>query len=617
MKRSIVTLFVFFVLLLSVIGKPPVKFGKIDIEDLKMEVYDLDTSAPAIVLCDYGRFNSTTFDFVRILRIKILKKEGFSWGNKLFPGSQKTAIRGKTYNLVNGEIITDKLKSESIYRERITDDYYRMRIAMPNVKVGSVIDIEFTFPGIPFIWYFQQVIPVKWSELIIESSPYIDFRKNFYGFENLDVNTDTRWIAKNMPAFKKEPYTNSIENYITKFEFDILSISFPGYYKSFTTSWDAVANLLDKSDYFGKAIDGNIFLNRIAKEIESSCTSDIDKLKSACDSIKKVKWNEDERLLTSNNLYLIYNKEIGNSADINLMLVSLLNKLDIPAFPVAMSTRKNGLLPYYPTLEKLNYVIACAKLHDETYFLDATEELMPYDFLPERCLNYRGILIQNDKGSQIEIKSPGERKEAAAYMLNLNDDLTLSGNAEYIRHEYCAFDFRKDYQQFNSEDDFLENIENENPGLRIHDFTIENLDSISLPVKEKYEIEVVNSVTAINNMLYFNPLLFDSMKENPFKVDQRKYPVDYALCEDKTYLYNFIIPDGYEIVELPESVIIKLPGKAIQATFNVTHLDNKITVFYRFNINKEIFVSTEYQVLKEFYNQLIKKHAEFIILKKI
>jgi len=107
------------------------------------------------------------------------------------------------------------------------------------------------------------------------------------------------------------------------------------------------------------------------------------------------------------------------------------------------------------------------------------------------------------------------------------------------------------------------------------------------------------------------------MKENPFKVDQRKYPVDYALCEDKTYLYNFIIPDGYEIVELPESVIIKLPGKAIQATFNVTHLDNKITVFYRFNINKEIFVSTEYQVLKEFYNQLIKKHAEFIILKKI
>lgn len=315
--RLIFSITVLCIIQLSVFAeKAPVKFGKVDKADLEMKAYPADTSAAAAILYDYGYFNSTQFQFVRVLRIKIFKKEGTSWGNQIFPIYSKANIRGITYNLEKGEIVESKLKSESIFREKVTDDYYRTRVAMPNVKEGSVIDIEFNFNGLPAEWKFQQEVPVRWSELVIESSSYVNFRKTFFGFVPLAESTDSRWVSKDMPAFKKEPFMNSTENYITKFDIELLNLSFPGFYREFCTTWEAVNNRLDESAKFGKVMKGNAFLNSIAKEIKSNYTDPFERLKAAHEAIKKsVKWNENESVFsTSENLSFDFNKKIGNSS---------------------------------------------------------------------------------------------------------------------------------------------------------------------------------------------------------------------------------------------------------------------------------------------------------------
>ena len=186
----------------TIAQKAPIKFGKIERADLEMKVYPADSSAIAAILCDYGHFDATSFQFTRMLRIKILKKEGEDWGNKVFPISSKSDIKGITFNLENGEIVESKLKNESIFKERVTEDNIRLRVAMPNVKEGSIIDLMFSFSGFPDEWRFQEEIPVRWSELIIEPSTYFSLRKNFFGYQRLAENSDMRWVAKNVPAFK-------------------------------------------------------------------------------------------------------------------------------------------------------------------------------------------------------------------------------------------------------------------------------------------------------------------------------------------------------------------------------------------------------------------------------
>jgi hypothetical protein len=607
--------------------KSPIKYGKIDKVDLDMKVYAADTSAAAVILCDYGYFNSTQFQFVRTLRIKIYKKEGTSWGNQVFSINSKANIRGITYNLENGEIVESKLKSESIFEERVANNYYRTRVAMPNVKEGSVIDLEFIYSGLPNEWRFQQIIPVRWSELIIEPSQYFSFRKNFFGFERLSVGTDMRWVAQEMPAFKEEPYLNSTSNYITRFEIELLSVSLPsgnsmstGVFREFSTTWEAINSLLSESPRFGNVIKGCAFLNTIAKDIEKNNTDSIERLKAAHESIKKaIKWNENESLFsTSESLNSLFTKKIGNSGDINLMLISLLKKLDFKVYPVALSTRNNGILsPFSPSLAKLNYVVAYVFLGGKTYLLDATEEFLPIGMLPERCINIKGRLIDDKNSQWVDLMTDKKYKKYIHYNMMLESDNLLSGEISMLNTDYAALDFRKKYEKFNSKEEYLKNLESNNSGLSIINCKLTNLDSIYHPVKEEYEVKIKNKVTSVGNLVYINPLLFEQVVSNPFKSEERKYPVDFIYPSEKTYLFTLNLPKGAQVVELPKTLALKLQDGSASIQYQATAMDGIVQISYKILLNKAVYSELEYSDLRALFSELVKKHAEQIVIKTI
>src|ERR1035437_4511825 len=169
-KKFSLVLFLFISLNAIWAEKAPMKYGKVDKADLEMKIYPADSTASAVLLCNYGYFDSNQMQFVHQMRIKILKEEGKDQGNFSVPASEKTNVKGQTINLENGVPLVTKLNKEGIFIERITKNTYRARVAMPNVKVGSVLDIEFYFTGLPSYWSFQKDIPVRWSELILEES---------------------------------------------------------------------------------------------------------------------------------------------------------------------------------------------------------------------------------------------------------------------------------------------------------------------------------------------------------------------------------------------------------------------------------------------------------------
>ncbi|MBN1952968.1 MAG: DUF3857 domain-containing protein [Bacteroidales bacterium] len=600
--------------------RAPVKFGKPDLADLQMTLYDPDTSAVAVVLCDYGYFDNQKLSTIHILRIKILKKEGLDWANRVFNGSDDLTIRGRTYNLVDDKIVTDKLKAQSIFRERIYGDHYRIKVSLPNVRVGSIIDIEVRMFGLPDSWYFQREIPVRWSEFRLEESEYIDFRKNYTGYIPFYESSRNRWVTKDVPAFKDEPYTSSSKNYITKFDFDILSYQIPGrFYKSVTTTWDAVAKQLNQHSYFGEALRGNLFLNSVAKEIQEKTSDKKEQLQLAYTMLRRVKWDESSRLYATNpsSLKSCYDDGTGSSADINLMLVSLLKKLDIEAYPVVMSTRANGYLPPFPTLEKLNYTLCYARIGEEELLLDNTEEYLGMNLLPIRCLNNSALILKDQQAQIINIPAKGKEKINAVYNLTIEEDNTLSGEASFMRDEYAAYDFRSEYKRYATQDEYLENMENQYSGLRVSSMDITNLENIQEPLKDSYTCTIRNAINASGDRIYINPLFHHQVDENPFKTENRNYPVDYAYQRSKTIIVNYIIPEGYEVEQLPESTRFSLPDNAASMLYNVAHSGNKIMVVYKIEINRVIHLSGDYGLLREFYNMIVKKHAEPLILKKV
>lgn len=608
MKKHLLT----FILLAGILGivraeKIPIKFGQINKTDLVNNVYAPDTSAPAVILFDYGHFAGNTFQFVRILRIKILKKEGYDWANQTFGTNSKTNIRGITFNLEDNNIVETKLKNESIFETRITEDRYEMRVAMPNVKVGSIIDIEFIFYGIPNAWDFQQEIPVVHSELIIEPSPHLNYHKNYFGYIPLTISTDSHWESDNVPAFKPEPFITSSKNYRTRFEFF--------YYIS---SWNTIREMLYNYTYFGAVLNTDGYLKSAAQTIKANYSTQDELIKAAYKYTKQMKWNKAERLVTEKtSLNSAYKEGKGNSAEVNLALVQMLRLLELNAVPVILSTRNNGRLSENsPSISKLNYLIAAILTDTDTLLLDATEANSPYYLLPMRALNGQGQLMGKKSNGWIQIETNKKDKEMVVFDLSIADDLSLKGKISYLKGDYAALDFRNSYQDVNSDEEYLTKFKEGKKGLKILSHKIDNLDSLYKSINEEFEIVSNNSISDINGELYIVPLLFEQIKENPFKAEERKYPVDFGYASDKSIVVNYTIPAGYSIASLPASTSMKLPGNTASYVCKSTVTEGKVSILFKLNLNKSIYLQSEYADLREFYNQVIAKHAEPIVLKR-
>ncbi len=623
MKKELsITIIVLMGLLISthaLAKEKKIKFGKVSIEEVEMKIYELDTSATAVILYERGYYDGINHQYVQFRRIKILKKEGYFMADNKFYASATSTFKGKTYNLENGKIVESKLGKSSIFKEKMWEYSYVYNVAMPDVKVGSVIDIEMKYAGFPSIWYFQKSIPVVKSEIELGDSDNLTFRKQIGGIIRPKEVGRNHWMAVNVPAFISEAYLSSDKNYRTRIEFDISETHFPGYYPmEYAYSWKSIDNLLDKRSSFGKAlIWSNSFLNKYVKEIEATAGSENEKVKMAVETIKSlVEYNGSKRVgISEDNLSIVLDEKEGNSADINLMLIALLRKLDIETYPLVMSSRSNGMLhPVNPSLWKLDYVLAYAKVDGKFMPLDATSDLLPYDMLPIRCLNYNGQVLDGKGTQRISLIPQKKYAKRTYYDLSIDDNMTLTGKVSFKKAAYAAYSFRIDFEDYLSKQDYVDNLMDKYDGIAITDFSIENINELDKPISEKYDAEIEDVVIMMDNQAYINMFMFEQIEENPFKSEERKYPVDFTYTRANVGTIRIKLPENFTVAELPDPVNITLPEKAAQFSMMYQFSNNVLTLNYKLLINRVVFGEDVYANIKEFYGLVVSNQSKPVII---
>lgn len=88
--------------------------------------------------------------YERFVRIKILKQSGTSWGDFTIPlyssvsnKEDLVSVKGVTSNFENGQVVKTDMKKESVFRERENKYWEMVRLSLPSVKIGSVIDLKY------------------------------------------------------------------------------------------------------------------------------------------------------------------------------------------------------------------------------------------------------------------------------------------------------------------------------------------------------------------------------------------------------------------------------------------------------------------------------------------
>lgn len=194
--------------------------------------------------------------------------------------------------------------------------------------------------------------------------------------------------------------------------------------------------------------------------------------------------------------------------------------------------------------------------------------------------------------------------------------MSLTGKIEYNRYDYAAFDFRNGYSNFNSEESYLEDFTKSRFGLTVNNFSIQNKDSLLKPVKDTYSVKINNAITETDEGIIFNPTFFEQIKENPFKDEERKYPVDFAYASEKIVIIKIKLPANYTVSKLPQQSIFKLSDNSAKYAYSVSVAENILQLTCKLNLDNAIYLQTIYPELREFFNLIVKKNSEFVTIKK-
>ncbi len=665
MKKIIIT----SILFLSVIGySQKHDLGKVTVDELKENSFSADTSAVAAVLFNVGTVyfdysNNEGFEMVTKVRtkIKIYKKEGYEWANKsvsyFIGGNSKEKVSfsdAATYNLVDGKVVKSKLKSDGEFDEKVNKFWGRKKITLPNVKEGSIIEYEYTLTSDNFgtleNWYFQLDIPVVYSEFKTIIPEYYIYKpmmrgslvptvvnekttktvsvangaKMGYANNNSFIpgqfnyfENKTTYIINNIPALKDESFVNNIKNYTSSIEHELTSIHFPDTpFKDFSTNWETVTKKIYDNDNFGAELNKTGYFEKDVDILLNGINSQEEKIATIFNYVKnRMNWNEFYSYSCDVGVKKAYQDKTGNVAEINIMLTAMLRYAGFQANPVLVSTRSNGV-SLFPSRTAFNYVISGIELNNQVVLLDATNKYSIPDILPIRDLNWFGRLIRKDGSSaEIDLMPKSTSKEVISLMANINDKGEVAGKIRRQYFDYNALIFRINNNKVNK-DSYVEKLEKRYKGLEVGTYDVQNNDDLSQPIVENYDFTASNSVEIIGDKMYLSPLIFLATTENPFKQEEREYPIDFVYPNQDKYNISLTIPDGYVIETLPQAKAVAMPDNLASLKYMISSSGNKIQLVYTMDINQAIIGSEYYGELKAFFKEAVDKETEKIVLKK-
>ncbi len=119
-----------------------------------------------------------------------------------------------------------------------------------------------------------------------------------------------------------------------------------------------------------------------------------------------------------------------------------------------------------------------------------------------------------------------------------------------------------------------------------------------------------------DDLLSFKPLFFLATRKNPFRLPSRIYPISYAYPINEKNIIKFKIPEGYAVEELPEKLVISLPESAGKYSYSIKAVNDFLLISTSFKLNKLLFSPEEYVQIKTFYDAVIEKETEQVVLKK-
>ncbi|MEO0899562.1 MAG: DUF3857 domain-containing protein [Bacteroidota bacterium] len=677
MKKQLLSIWVWICLfsgLQAVAQLPYVEpFGTVSYEDFDREPLDQFQESDAVILLNFRAvsFKPTTnipvVEYYHLKRYKILTEKGRKIAEQMislnpYEESMGT-IKAATYRLnPQGNIVSYRVKRNRIKKDKISKSRVDYKFNLPVVRVGSIVEVAYIIQKKRYdelkSWEFQANYPVLRAEHHAYLPSAFDFTRllngNVEGISAVKIpyrttvtgfTTSTRSIPfranptpnrinpnvffgqheilvlDNLPPKKRERFSPDELTFTPRVSYKLVRDWFfgRGGQKAFK-GWGDLYSFVNKQ-YSAKKLKADVDeMNRI---VERQLTgkrnlTDREIVEAVYNTVqKRVRWDSSLNVVPT-RLGEKWEKRKADGTSINLMAYHVLLEQGIQAYPILISTLDHGeVRTDAPILDQFNHVLVGAMADDEMLLLDLVNGQTNLDLLPKRDLNQLGFMIgeQGYRWVPLRFQNPAIRYTYSRFELDANG--SLKGEIEEKHRKQSMADAEVQLAQVNNDlsSYWKDNQIPDNGGTALLAFDKkENFlpETLSLSCEMKTEAFTEKS----EEVMIIKPMLIRQIKENPFTQENRLTPVDLTHPLRESHLLGLIIPDGYEVAQAPTPVKVVLPNNGGTFIYNFTQLGNIIHVSSSIFLNQTLFLPREYPSLKQFFELVVSKHEEDIILVK-
>lgn len=612
--------------------------GKLKLKHFPQGACPIDPGANAYYIFDHGGSTIESINgswaiiYSRHARIKITNKKALSESNQTIWLQNKGAegkeelleIYGYTYNVEDQKLIISKL-TPSGYTTESGNRWTKISVKMPNVTVGSVIELYyktqsnlfFDLPG----WTFQRNLPVietSFLSIIPE-----DFKYKYKVNGTFPVHSDVSkgydnlvyyFSASSVPAFSKELFVYKPEEHTPAVEFNLISFNDGEKVSNYNSTWTTAIERLLKDTILGIQLKHCDCFDSVATIIKSKNVSTGEKIMAAMREIQNnITWDGSHSFHAGIDLLKVWQYRAGNSAEINLSLICLLNRMDINAVPVLISTREHGEIDLdRVSLDQFDHLIVLTHNDDKPQFLDGTDTLVSHGMLPLKDINGKGLIIDAAYRGWINIPNSTIGQSQISYKLTIDPVKGVYGTYSEKDFGYTAYSTRTAIADAGSEKTYLEDLNYQNPAISLFNAHLTNMDAADKELEIEGDVVLINQLEKRKDTASLVPMQMERFKQNPLKPLKRIAPVQFDYPWIQNVQMEIKFPSNYTVLNLPKSGKFQSGDKTALFTFITEQIGNSIRISSLINIKKTTYTTDEYEGIRELFEQIVRKQSEKI-----
>ncbi|MBB4077638.1 hypothetical protein GGR28_000239 [Lewinella aquimaris] len=639
------------------------EFGRVSKEDRQLTTVPGDSTASAYVLYDHldlaYRYNDTdgpSLFETHHRRVKLLKPASFDLANvSLHYDRDHQSIDNlrAVIHLPDGGTI--QLRDTDFVSDRDSDGRATVKFTFPRVVAGAII--EYTYSRSqesilsPTVYYFQESIPVRWAEYTALIPPYYqymslanpaqyhlkeaklslaEFGPSFgvvtYGSRvNGIEHSELRWVMKDLAAFERQPYTNNAEDYIPRIRLQLQKVQYPGEGpRPIFSDWEETVNSLHDRQDFGRYYrkKGNYAkLWKAAEDAIAAAGSDREKIEAAYRFvIDRLSWNGNYGVLASASPNAVLDDGTGNSADLNICLLALLNEAGITAHPLLVSLRNSGApIEVYPVVNQFDHLMVYTELGGQPFLLDANDPDRPAGLPRVAALNHRGWVADPDRPRWIDIDVPAARR-IVMQEISVTEDGTASVALRSRLESYFAFSARSELRNAKTpaEAPLAAEIIARFPEAEVTmPGTVAASDVPTAPLDYSLKLRIPSAATAVNDYLYVQPLLLSVLDDELDDVERRLYPIDFEFPWEQRFIVNIRVPEGYVLDETPPALKVRAEDGSMEGTYATNVMvDGAVTLIFNVSLTRTFYPADQYTGLRDMYRRIIELQNSPLVFRR-